>query len=389
LSGSEYLEIPIGPQHPALHEPVLFRVKVEGERIIEIIPSTGYNHRGIEKLCEENTFLRDVFLSGRVCGICNVVHTTCYSEAVEKIGNFEVPSRAKYLRTLLNELERVHSHMIALAIMGELIGFQTLFMLIMRDREPILALKELVAGNRVQADYVMPGGVKRDITPEKIEVIKKTLDQVEKRIEHYKRVFEGDPIITKRLKGVGILSRSEVSRYGFVGPIARGSGVKTDVRFEDPYAAYGEVPFNVITRQEGDAWARSMVRIEELFEAINIARYVVDHLPEGPIGPKVMIRTLPAGEAISRVEAQRGQLVYYIISKGGVKPYRVKIRTPSFHNIVNSPVLFKEANIADLPSVLASLDPCITCMERLVEIDNNGQANRTSLIEISQMTRHG
>lgn len=389
MSGSDYLEIPVGPQHPALHEPVLFRVKVEGERIIEVVPSTGYNHRGIEKLCEENTFLRDVFLSGRVCGICNVVHTTCYSEAVERVGHFEVPPRARYLRTLLNELERVHSHMIALAIMGELIGFQTLFMLIMRDREQVLALKELVAGNRVQADYVMPGGVKRDITHEKIQTIKKTLDQVEKRIRHYRGVFEGDPIITKRLRGAGILSRPDVSKYGFVGPVARGSGVKTDVRYEDPYAAYAEIPFNVITRTEGDAWARSMVRIDELFEAINIARYVVDHMPEGSIGPKVMIRTVPAGEAIARVEAQRGQLVYYIVSKGGVKPYRLKIRTPSFHNIINSPILFKEANIADLPSVLASLDPCISCMERLVEIEDKGQASRTSLIEISRMTRHG
>jgi Ni,Fe-hydrogenase III large subunit len=382
LSSPEYLEIPIGPQHPALHEPLLFRVKVEGERIVQITPSTGYNHRGIEKLCENNTFLKDVYLAGRVCGICNVVHTTCYSEGVERIGDIEVPPRAKYLRTLLNELERIHSHMLALAVMGELVGFQTLFMLMMRDREPVLALKEMIAGNRVQADYVMPGGVKRDVNPEKIEKIKKTLDHIEERMKYYSKVFERDSILNSRLSGVGVLEKADVSKYGFVGPIARGSGVKTDVRYEDPYAAYAEVPFNVVTRKECDSWARTMVRIGEIFEAINILRYTVDHLPEGPIGPKVMIRKVQAGEAISRVEAQRGQLMYYIVSKGGDKPYRLKIRTPSFNNILNSPVLFKDANIADLPAILGSLDPCISCMERLIAIEKDGRIERKSLNDL-------
>lgn len=382
MSNSRYLEIPIGPQHPALHEPMLFRVKVEGESIVQIIPSTGYNHRGIEKLCENNTFLKDVYLAGRVCGICNIVHTTCYSEGVERVGNIEVPPRAKYLRTLLNELERIHSHMLALAIMGEFVGFQTLFMLMMRDREPVLALKELIAGNRVQADYVMPGGVRRDVTPEKIEKIKKTLDHVEQRMKYYSNIFEKDSIVTSRLSGVGVLKKSDVSNFGFVGPVARGSGVKTDVRYEDPYAAYAEIPFNVVTREEGDSRARTLVRIGEIFEAIKILRYAVDHLPDGPIGPKTMIRKVQAGEAISRVEAQRGQLMYYIISKGGDRPYRVKIRTPSFNNILNSAVMFKDANIADFPAVLASLDPCISCMERLVILEKDGRVERKSLHDL-------
>jgi ech hydrogenase subunit E len=382
LSNSEYLEIPIGPQHPALHEPLLFRVKVEGERIVQITPSTGYNHRGIEKLCENNTFLKDVFLAGRVCGICNVVHTTCYSEGVEKVGNIEVPSRAKYLRTLLNELERIHSHMLALAVLGELIGFHTLFMLMMRDREPVLALKEMVAGNRVQADYVMPGGVRRDLTPEKLDRMKKSLDRIEERMKYYAKIFEKDSIVNSRLRRVGVLEKADVSMYGFVGPIARGSGVKTDVRYEDPYAAYGEIPFNVITRDEGDSWARTMVRVGETFEAINMVRYVADHLPEGPIGPKAMIRRVQAGEAISRVEAQRGQLIYYIVSKGGDKPYRLKIRTPSFNNILSSGVLFKDANIADLPAILASLDPCISCMERMLIIEKDGHVESKSVYDL-------
>ncbi len=384
MSDSNYLEIPIGPQHPALHEPLLFRVKVEGERIVQITPSTGYNHRGIEKLCENNTILRDVYLAGRVCGICNVVHTTCYSEAVEKVGKIEVPPRARYLRTLLNELERVHSHMLALAIMGELVGFHTLFMLIMRDREPVLGLKEMVTGNRVQADYVMPGGVKRDVTPEKLDRLRKTVSQIEERMKYYANIFGRDSILKSRLKEVGVLERTNVNRYGFVGPIARGSGVKTDVRFEDPYAAYGEIPLNVVTRDEGDSWARTMVRVDEIFEAINVLRFVADHLPEGSIGPKVMIRKIPVGEAISRVEAQRGQLVYYLVGKGGDKPYRLKIRTPSFNNILNSAILFEGANIADLPAILASLDPCISCMERMLLVEKNGRVETRSVYDLAR-----
>ncbi|MDQ1281440.1 MAG: ech hydrogenase subunit [Thermoproteota archaeon] len=384
MSGSKYIEIPIGPQHPALHEPILFRVKVEGEKIVDVIPSTGYNHRGIERLCEDNTFLRDVFLAGRVCGICNVIHTTCYSECIERVGNIDVPPRAKYLRTILNELERIHSHMLLFAILGELIGFQTLFMLVMRDRESILTLKELIAGNRIQADYVMPGGVRKDLTPEKIQQIKKALDQVRARIKYYKKVFENDSIIKKRLSGVGILDVQDVYRYGFVGPIARASGVKSDVRCEDYYAAYNDIPFNVITRNECDSWSRMMVRVDELFESVNIVEYAVDHLPEGPIGPKAMIRTVKAGEAIARVEAPRGELVYYIISKGGDKPYRVKIRTPSFNNILNCQVMFKDANLADLPAILVSLDPCISCMERLVVVEENGRAEMKSLVDLAR-----
>ncbi len=388
MSNPEYVEIPIGPQHPALHEPVLFRVKVEGERIVQVIPSTGYNHRGIEKLCENSTFLKDVYLAGRVCGICNVVHTTCYSEAIERVGNITVPPRAKYLRTLLNELERIHSHMLVLAVMGELIGFHTLFMLLMRDRENVLALKEMIAGNRVQADYVMPGGVKRNVTPEKIDRIKKTLNVIEERMKYYRSVFEKDSVINSRLKGVGVLQKADVSRYGFVGPVARGSGVNTDVRHDDPYAAYGEIPFSVVTRDEGDSMARTMVRIGETFEAINVLRYLADHLPDGPFGfeagPKAMIRRVQAGEGFARVEAQRGELMYYVISKGGDKPYRLKIRTPSFNNILNSAVLFKEANIADLPAILASLDPCISCMERAVIIEKDGKVWNKSLYDLSR-----
>jgi len=389
LSEQARLEIPVGPQHPALHEPILFRIRVEGERVVDVLPVTGYNHRGAEKVFEANTFVKGAFISARICGICNIVHTTCYCEGLEKLANIEVPPRGRYLRVVVNELERLHSHMIALAILGELIGFHTLFMVMMRDREPVMMLKELVTGNRVVGDYVTPGGVRMDISEEKADKILKALEFLEKRVKYYKSVFEKDPIILKRIAGVGILKRSDVSRFGFVGPTARGSGVKTDVRFEDPYAAYDEIPFNVITMKEEDTWARSMVRIYELFESMNMIRYALKNLPRGEVRVKAIIRRYPAGEAISRIEAQRGELIYHITSREGTKPYRVKIRTPSFNNILQSPLILKDLNIADFPAILASLDPCISCTERAIMIvREGGVCEKVSLIELSRSMRH-
>ena len=365
---SHVVEIPVGPQHPALHEPILFRLLVEGERIVRVVPSIGYNHRGIEKLAETNTFVKGLYICGRVCGICNIVHATTYTMAIERIQGVEVPPRARYLRVLVNELERIHSHMLIVAVMAEVLGFESLFMLIMRDREAVMQLKELVTGNRVLGDYLIFGGVRRDIDDAAAHRILRTLDHIEERVRYYRRVFEEDVTINKRLRGVGPISRAEAVRYCLVGPTARGSGVETDVRAEDPYEAYGELEFNVVTYPDGDSWSRMMVRIDEILESIEIIRQVLKRLPQGQAVPKTFKRALPKGEAIARAEAPRGELVYHVISDGKPTPYRVKIRTPSMANVINGIVAFKDAYIADAPAIIASFDPCISCMERVVEV---------------------
>ncbi len=365
---SHVVEIPVGPQHPALHEPILFRLLVEGERIVRVVPSIGYNHRGIEKLAETNTFVKGLYICGRVCGICNIVHATTYTMAIERIQGVEVPPRARYLRVLVNELERIHSHMLIVAVMAEVLGFESLFMLIMRDREAVMQLKELVTGNRVLGDYLIFGGVRRDIDDATAHRILRTLDHIEERVRYYRRVFEEDVTINKRLRGVGPISRAEAVRYCLVGPTARGSGVETDVRAEDPYEAYGELEFNVVTYPDGDSWSRMMVRIDEILESIEIIRQVLKRLPQGQAVPKMFKRALPKGEAIARAEAPRGELVYHVISDGKPTPYRVKIRTPSMANVINGIVAFKDAYIADAPAIIASFDPCISCMERVVEV---------------------
>jgi len=232
------VEIPIGPQHPALHEPIMLKVRAEGEEVVEVSVNTGYNHRGVEKLLEKNSWVRGMYIADRVCGICNAVHMQTYVQGVEKLMDIEPPPRANYIRTLVMELERIHSHMLIAAVMAEVIGFDTLFMMIMRDRERVMYLKELVTGNRVHADIHMLGGVKRDIDEAKRDRILKELGVVEERIKHYKKVFETDYTIVKRLSEAGIIKRSEALRLSIVGPTLRASGIKSDVRSDDPYAAY-------------------------------------------------------------------------------------------------------------------------------------------------------
>jgi len=366
-------EVPIGPQHPALHEPIMLKVYAEGERVVRVEINTGYNHRGIEKLCEKNSFYRDIFIVGRVCGICNAVHANAYVRALEQILDLYPNKRAQYLRVLAMELERIHSHMLINAVMAEIIGFETLFMHIMLDREKVMKAKEILTGGRVMADYMMVGGVRRDIDEEKRSRLRDILLKLKPRVEYYKKIFEEDETITKRLIDVSRISYRDVTSHGLVGPVARASGVKIDSRASDKYDAYGEIPFNVVTRNEGDSWARMMVRWDEVLESIEMGLYILEHLPSdgNPVpDEKRLPRKFPPGEAYTRVEAPRGELTYYVMSDGkGQNPYRVKIRTPSVNNIINSGFMYLEHSLADVPVILASLDPCISCMERVTVVD--------------------
>ena len=366
------VELPVGPQHPAVHEPILLKAYADGEEVVKVEINTGYNHRGIEKLTEQNNFYRNIFICGRVCGICNIVHANCYTRAVEYLLGVEPSNRAKFLRVIAMELERIHSHMIINAIMAEILGFDSLFMNLMLDRERVMKAKEILTGNRVIGDYMMVGGVRRDIDAVKKDRILDILKKTRERALFYKKMWMEDDTILKRLVDVGYLSRTDATRYSFVGPTARGSGVKIDSRASDKYDAYGDIPWNVAVRDEGDSWARMMVRWDETIEAIDMSVYALEHLPsDGKAVPdeRKLPRRLPEGESYARAEAQRGELTYYIMSKGGATPYRVKIRTPSFLNVIHSYILYPGYTVTDLPVILTSLDPCISCMERAVVID--------------------
>jgi Ni,Fe-hydrogenase III large subunit/NADH:ubiquinone oxidoreductase subunit C len=358
------INVVVGPQHPALHEPEKFTFKIDGERVVDVEPRLGYVHRGIEKAAERMMYFQDVHLVERICGICNAAHTTVFCQAVEDIGNIEVPDRARYLRTVIFELNRIHSHLLLLGVAGHLIGYEALFQHIWRDREPVMDTVERITGNRLMNGYNTIGGVRRDITPTKAEKILKTAAEIRKRAIFYKTVIEEDPTIRLRTEGVGMLSKADALKYCVVGPVARASGIDWDVRRDDPYAAYEEIPFNVISYDTCDSWGRLMVRAEEVLESMDILIYALEHLPEGKLRVRVS-RRQPEGEAVSRVEAARGELIHYVKSDGSAYPYRVKVRSPSMANLVAFPAMIKGYYIADIPAALGSLDPCFSCTDRM------------------------
>jgi Ni,Fe-hydrogenase III large subunit len=375
MHDSHKFKIPMGPQHPALKEPEGFSIALKGEKILGVDIRLGYNHRGIEKACEERTYIQDMYLIERVCGICSHAHSTCFIQAVEELAEVQVPKRALYIRTLIAELERVHSHLLWLGVAGHEIGFDTLLMYTWRDREIVMDILALLTGNRVNYGINTIGGVRRDITKEEAQEISKGVDTLEERTKYYIEVATQEATIIKRLSGVGMLPKEDALRLDAVGPTARASGVKRDVRQDDPYAAYGEIKFNVITDEHCDVYGRTLVRVKELMEAYQIIRQCIKNLPDGPITVKVP-RKIPAGEAISRYEAPRGEDVHYVKSNGSEKPERVKIRAPTLANIQAVKHMLKDRYLADMPIVIAAIDPCFSCTDRLISIEHANKRNR-------------
>ncbi len=362
------IRIPVGPQHPALKEPEYFMFEVDGENVVDVKPRIGYAHRGIEKAAEGRTFIQNLYLIERVCGVCSHAHTTCYTQIIEEILGAEVPPRSKFIRTIISELERIHSHSLWVGLAAHQIGFDTLFMYVWRDREIVLDLLELVSGNRIHYAINTLGGVRRDIAPDQAQEIKKGLDVLEERMEYYKKIGKTEKTVLKRTTDIGILRPQDAKALCAVGPTLRASGVKNDVRADDPYAAYDQIPFKVVTREECDVLSRLIVRLDETLESINMIRYALDHLPEGEIRIKVP-RRVPEGEAVERVEAPRGELIHYAKTKGTTKPERYKIRSPTLGNIPALCKMLIGGHIADIPIVLAGIDPCFACVDRMAFTD--------------------
>jgi NADH-quinone oxidoreductase subunit D len=357
------ITIPIGPQHPALKEPVSFLLTVDGERIVESALRLGYVHRGIERILQDRSYVQGVHIAERVCGICSHVHTTAFCQGVEALLGLEVPPRAQYVRTLLCELERVHSHLLWLGVLAEHIGFTTIFMYAWRDREIALDIMEGLSGGRVAHGVNIIGGVRVDIAAERIPSIRERLDDLERQVEMFLGVIRHERTFQVRTRGVGYLSPEQVQRYCVVGPVARASGVAVDLRRDEPYAAYRRLSFRVITADEGDVWGRTMVRALETVESLRMCRQVLDKVPKGLLAVRAP-RRVPAGIAVSRCEAPRGELIYTIRSDGSERPARVKIRTPTLTTLATLPDQLRRVHTADVPTVLAGVDLCIACADR-------------------------
>jgi NADH-quinone oxidoreductase subunit D len=361
------VNIPFGPQHPALKDPESFLLTLGGEKILAAGVRLGYNHRGIEKACEERTYIQDLYLVERVCGICSHSHSTCFVQAVEEIAGLQIPKRAVYLRTLIAELERIHSHLLWLGVAGHEVGFDTLLMYTWRDREVVMDLLAALTGNRVNYGMNTIGGVRRDITPEQAGQILTAMDVLEERTRYYIGVVTEETTLINRLSNVGKLSYDDAVHLGAVGPTARASGVDRDVRRDDPYAAYEDVSFKVITDTHCDVYGRAVVRVLELMEAYSIVRQLLKKLPDGPVTVKAP-RKIPAGEAVGRYEAPRGENVHYVKANGTDKPERVKVRAPTLANVQVVAHMLKDGYLADMPIVVAAIDPCFSCTDRLIAV---------------------
>ena len=355
--------IPVGPYHPALEEPYKVNVRCVAETVQQVTVDVGFSFRGIELLAQRREWVPDVTLIERVCGICSNVHAMTFCRAAEQIAGIEVPGRAVYIRTIISELERLHSHLLWAGLAAEFMGFQTLVMVVYTVREQVMDLLETISGNRVNYGMNRIGGVNRDITDPKsaIETVQAMAKVIEKDIV---TAFMNNVTAKGRMGGVGRLTKEQAIEWGVVGPVARASGLDIDVRDDRPYLAYRDLGFKIVTQPEGDVRARVVVRALELLESIRVITEALRNLPSGPLRAFEGMPAIPPGEAVVFTEAPRGEVVYYVASDGGRTPARVKIRTPSFVNIPALEAMTMGQQLGNISLIQASVDPCISCTDR-------------------------
>jgi Ni,Fe-hydrogenase III large subunit/Ni,Fe-hydrogenase III component G len=362
--------VPFGPFHPTLDEPSHFRLYVEGE-IVRGCEYRGFMvHRGIEKLGESVLTYNEIpMMAERICGICGCVHSVTYAQAVEQAVAIQPPPRAEFIRTIMLELERLHSHLLWVGLANHILGFDTMFMQSFRMREPIMWLTERITGNRKTYALCLIGGVRWDITPEIKADIIAVLDTLEKEWAAAARAVRGDRNLQRRSKGVGVATPRLVKDAGLVGPVARASGAREDIRKDHPYAAYDRLDFDVVVQDGCDVWARVMVRVLEVFESIKIIRQALERMPAGPIQIDI-VDELPSGRlGLSSVEAPRGESHHFVVTGEDNRPRRWRVRAPTYQNLQGIPEMIKDQQLADMAISLGSIDPCFSCTDRMEIVD--------------------
>lgn len=353
--------IPFGPQHPVLPEPLHLKLVMQDEKIIEAIPAIGYVHRGLEKLTELKEFTQNTYIVERVCGICSCMHALAYCQGIESLMNIQVPDRARFLRVIWAELHRIHSHLLWLGLLADSFGFESLFMQIWRNREKVMDIMEETAGSRVIISVNTIGGTRRDISKELLLKTKLIIEEIKEDMKRIEHVFLDDYTVKHRLVGIGVLSKEVAYRLGTVGPMARASGISQDFRTTG-YAAYGELEFEPVVLTDGDCYARTVVRMREVYQSISLIEQGIDKLPAGEIAAP--FKGNPTGEVIIRVEQPRGEVLYYIRANGTKNLERLRIRTPTFANIPTLLQMLPGSELADVPVLILTIDPCISCTER-------------------------
>ncbi|MDR1857402.1 MAG: nickel-dependent hydrogenase large subunit [Desulfovibrio sp.] len=362
VTGPRTFSMPLGPVHVALEEPVYFHLEVEGETVRKVTLTSGHVHRGMEALAAQRNLIKNVTLTERVCSLCSNSHSFTYCMAVENVLGISIPMRARYLRTMSEEIKRVASHLFNTAIQAHIIGYKSLFMHTMEVREIMQDVKETVYGNRMNISSNCIGGVKCDLTPELFKYILGALDKVEPLVDELREIYATNPLVLGRTKGIGMFPKEDALRLGIVGPVARGSGICKDVRKDSPYAAYPLVDFKVVVKDGACCHTRTQLRFDEIFESISIIRQCCRDTPDGPlVAPMNEIRV---AEAVARTEAPRGEVFYYIRTDGTDVPARLKWRVPSYMNWEALPVMMKNCNVADVALITNTIDPCVSCTER-------------------------
>ncbi|MFC1556524.1 nickel-dependent hydrogenase large subunit [candidate division KSB1 bacterium] len=358
--------IPIGPFHPLQDEPANFLLTVEEEKVVDIEANMGYIHKGHELLAQNKTYDQIVVQTERICGICSISHTVCFCHAVENLLGIQVPERAAYIRTLLGELERLHSHLLWLGLAGHFLGYNTVFMWAWKYREPVLDIIEALTGNRQNASIMKAGGVRRDVNNEHFPWIIKEMDTLRGKLTMLLEAVVDDPVLHTRTKNVGVLSYADAVDWCVVGPTARASGVDSDIRRDEPYGAYDQIDWNVIVRKDGDVFAKAEVRLLEMIESVSIIEQCIKQFPKGEIIHTV--KHIPVGEGIGRYEAPRGEDIHYVRSNGTNMPERWKVRAPSYVNVPSFHASCIGESISDVTITLASCDPCYSCTERMAVV---------------------
>ncbi len=364
LKTQEYF-LNMGPQHPATHGVLRLLLKLDGEIIRNVDMDLGYIHRSIEKMAERDTYKQIVHLTDRLDYLSAHMNNEAVCLLVEKATGIEVNDRIKVIRTIMDELTRLASHLLWWGVMGMDIGALTTFMYGFREREMINDIFEETCGARLTMNYNVIGGVRYDLHENFVKRVKELIKQMKKVLPEYNRLLSKNVIFRKRLEGVGYISKEDAIAYGLNGPTARGSGVSCDIRKIHPYSAYDRVEFNEILYNEGDSYARYMVRMDEMRESVSILEQLIDKIPEGEhrVKTKAVIK-LPAGDYLQRVESARGDFGVYVKSTGDKTPYRLKFRSPGFANLTALNKMSQGFKIADLVAILSTIDIVVPDIDR-------------------------
>ncbi len=362
---TEEFVVNMGPHHPATHGVCRLMLTMNGEKVVKIVPYIGYLHRSIEKICENRTYHQCIPVLDRFEYVTAMSCNYVFALAAEKLAQIEVPERAEFLRVIMLELNRIASHLIFFGTTAMDLGALTPFVYALREREYIMDLFEMTCGQRLTYNYIRIGGVSKDIPAEFVPKCREATKIIGKKVDEYIALLNGNPIWLKRTVGIGYLSPELAIAYGVSGPILRASGVKFDLRKDDPYSIYDRFDFEIAVRENGDVFDRYMLRLDEIKQSIRIIEQALDGLPEGDIKAKVSMKFKPpAGEVYSRIENSRGEMGVYLLSDGTDKPVRVKTRGGSYNHLQVLPEFATDILIADLVAIFASFDVIMPEVDR-------------------------